>query len=155
MKRIWQGRSRGPGMPAVDPMGGAGRRPRGFVLMEVVVAIAFFGIAGLGLSRALNEAAKKANLVRIEAQMLNRLQSALTEASRSAQLEEGEFVLDPDALGIIITVQVVPMEEMVNSQDQVLQDMWLIRCIGQWERNEQVLEMTAETYRYLPLYQPQ
>ncbi len=132
-------------------------RPRShaFILLEVILAIALFGLAGLGLSAAINRTAKNANYTRIEYQMISRLQSALTEASKASRLEEDEFVTEPDELGIYLRTEIVPMEEIENDEGQFLQNMWHIRCTAIWERREEVLEMEADTFRYLPLYQPQ
>jgi type II secretory pathway component PulJ len=129
---------------------------RGFVLMEVLLAMAFFGLAGVGLARAINMAARAANETRIELSMLNKLQSALTEAHKTAQLEEGSFIVGPDTLGVSIKTEFIPMEELENMDGQLLQDMWLVRCTAFWESTAgEELEMVAETFRYAPLYLPQ
>ncbi|CAN5248352.1 hypothetical protein BH23VER1_BH23VER1_32240 [soil metagenome] len=133
----------------------SGTRAPAFILMEVLLAVALFGMAGLGLSMAINRTAKNANQTRIEYQMISRLQSALTEASKAARMEEDKIVTEPDELGIFLTTEIIPMEEIENAEGQFLQNMWLIRCTAIWERSEEILEMEAETYRYLPLYQPQ
>jgi hypothetical protein len=123
--------------------------------MEVLLAILLFGLAGLGLSRALNLTARAANQTRIELTMMNKLQSALTWAHKYPQLEEGEEITEPDEMGVSIKTEFIPIEEMENEDGQLLQDMWLIRCTAFWERHGEELSMVAETYRYAPMYLPQ
>jgi len=109
------------------------------------MAIALFGLAAVGLSRALNMTARTASKTRAELEMLNKLQTALTEASKAARLEEGENVTEPDAIGITIKTEIIPMQ---------LQNMFHIRCTAYWEQNGKNSEIVAETYRYEPLYRP-
>jgi len=118
------------------------------------MAIALFGLAAVGLSRALNMTARTASKTRAELEMLNKLQTALTEASKAARLEEGENVTEPDAIGITIKTEIIPMEELENAEGQQLQNMFHIRCTAYWEQNGKNSEIVAETYRYEPLYRP-
>ena len=74
---------------------------KGFVLLEVLMAIALFGMAGLGLAKALNYSALAAVESQLDLRMMTRLQSALTLASKSRQMEEYKVVSDPDDLGVL------------------------------------------------------
>ena len=88
---------------------GTGTGTGGFVLLEVLLAIALFGIAGIGLVKALNFSAKAAVESQLDIRMMMRLQSALTLASKAQQMEEYEVVSDPDELGVqVMTI----VEEM-------------------------------------------
>ena len=124
------------------------------MLLEVLLAIALFGIAGLGLVKALNFSAKAAVESQLDIRMIMRLQSALTLAGKAQQMEEYEVVSDPDELGVQVMTTVVEMvdEELLNEDGQELQDMWLIRVRAFWERNGNYGELVAETWRYGPLY---
>lgn len=139
------------------------RLPAGFILLEVLLAVALFGLAGLGLAKALSETARAANATRVQYQMLFRLESAVAELHKSANiaelLTEGTFT-EPDEMGIYLGYEVLPIEDMQRDPElggQLLQDMWLIRVTAFWERGgkDDVLEKSAETWRYEPLYQPQ
>ena len=116
------------------------------------MAIGFFGLAAVGLTRAITLSAKAASRTQIELSMLNKLQSALTEAHKTPQLEEEEFVTDPDAMGVSIKTEFVPLEEIENEDGQLLQNMWLVRCTAFWEKDGVEKEMVAETFRFAPMY---
>ena len=127
---------------------------KGFVLLEVLLAIALFGIAGLGLVRALNFSAKAAVESQLDIRMMMRLQSALTLASKAQQMEEYQVVSDPDELGVQVMtiVEEMPQDTLLNEDGEELRDMWLITVRAFWERNGQYGEMEAKTWRYAPLY---
>jgi len=129
--------------------------PSGFVLLEVLLAIALFGMAGLGMVRALNYSAQAAVESQLDIRMMTRLQSALTLASKAREMEEYEYVSDPDDLGVQVQTIVEEMnrEELLNEDGQELQDMWRITVKAFWERNGKFGEMDAQTWRYEPLYQ--
>lgn len=126
----------------------------GFILLEVLLAIALFGIAGIGLVKALNFSAKAAVESQLDIRMMMRLQSALTLASKAQQMEEYEVISDPDELGVQVmtTVEEMPEEFLMNEDGQELQDMWLITVKAFWQRNGQNGEMVAQTWRYGQLY---
>ena len=127
---------------------------KGFVLLEVLLAIALFGMAGLGLAKALTFSAQAAVESQLDLRMMTRLQSALTLAAKSKQMEEYEIISDPDDLGVQVETIVVEMQdgELQNMDGQDLQDMWKIQVRAFWIRNGQSAELTAETWRYGPLY---
>lgn len=133
-----------------QPIGNA----QGFILLEVLLAIALFGVAGLGLVKALNFSAKAAVESQLDIRMMMRLQSALTLASKAQQMEEYEIVSDPDELGVQVLTRVeeMPDEFLMNEDGQELQDMWLITVKAFWDRNGNTGEMEAQTWRYAPLY---
>ncbi|MDA0812861.1 MAG: type II secretion system protein [Verrucomicrobia bacterium] len=128
--------------------------PDGFILLEVLLAIALFGVAGLGLVKALNFSAQAAVESQLDIRMMMRLQSALTLASKAQQLEEYEIVSDPDEMGVQVLTKVeeMPEEFLMNEEGQELQDMWLITVKAFWNRNGDDGEMEAQTWRYGPLY---
>ena len=123
-------------------------------MLEVLLAIALFGMAGLGLAKALTFSAQAAVESQLDLRMMTRLQSALTLASKSQQMEEYSVVSDPDDLGVQVETIVEEMQdgELMNEEGQDLQDMWRITVRAFWVRNGQYAELTAETWRYGPLY---
>ena len=130
------------------------RSKNGFVLLEVLLAVALFGMAGLGLARALNYSAQAAVESQLDLRMMTRLQSALTLASKAQQMEEYSVVDNPDDLGVQVETIVEEMEDgvLLNEDGQDLQDMWVITVRAFWERNGQYAELTAQTWRYGNLY---
>ncbi len=132
------------------------KRPsRGMILMELVIAMALFGMVALGLMRALSIGAQTAVVGQLELRMLLRLQSTLTEYSKLQRLEEGEFSSDPDDLGVITRTEVVKLDKLENADGQILQDMFHIIVRAEYDNFGTKGEMVADTYRYARLYQPQ
>ena len=111
-------------------------------------------MAGLGMATALNYSARAAVESQLALRMMTRLQSALTLASKAQQMEEYSVVDNPDDLGVQVETIVTEMQdgELLNEDGQELQDMWLITVRAFWERNGQYDELTAQTWRYGPLY---
>lgn len=130
-------------------------RKNAFVLFEVLVATALFGSGAVGLAIALNSAGRTAARTQIELRMINKLQSALTEAHKQPQIEEEQYTSDPDIDGVSITTEFTELKELETEEGALLSQMWLVRCTAFRRnlRNEEV-SVSAETYRYLPLYQP-
>jgi hypothetical protein len=129
-------------------------RRRGMILMELIMAIAIFGMVALGLMRALSIGAQTAVVGQLELRMLLRLQSTLTEYSKLQRLEEGTFDSDPDELGVITRTEIVKLDKMMNAENQQLQDMFHIIVRAEYDNFGTKGEMIADTYRYARLYQP-
>ena len=130
-------------------------RHRGMILMELIMAIAIFGMVALGLMRALSIGAQTAVVGQLELRMLLRLQSALTEVSKTQTIKEGTFDYDPDELGVVIRTEIVKLDKLENADGQLLPDMFHIIVRAEYDNFGTKGEMKADTYRYAKLYQPQ
>ena len=142
---------------------GAGRSARsGFVLLEVLLALALFGIVGVSLLSALEKIGHLATEVRRESQMTRLLDSELRAAMSLPQLEEGAMEAKTLDERDQLTVQtfVTPLEDVVgealmqNEEGRLLQQMFHIEVRASWWENNQWREMSAATWRYARLYQP-
>ena len=131
-----------------DRPGGAG-----FTILEVLMALALFGMMMVGLTRALNMIVLGAVRSGEEVRMIRNLETLLTEASKAAQFEEGDEYLGEDEAGVAYERVIEELVEMENMDGQILQNMWRIAIVASYERNGEVLERVAETFRYEPLYQ--
>lgn len=127
-------------------------RRAGFVLLEVIMAMALFGIIGVALTRALDMIAENAIQSRKEVKMLRTLESYLTEASKAVEFEEGVEPLEEDENGVFYEREIAILE-MENMDGQILDRMWHIIIRASWERGGQEMQEIAETYRYEPMYQ--
>ena len=134
---------------------GSPKKNSAFVLFEVLVATALFGSGAVGLAIALNSAGRTAARTQIELRMINKLQSALTEAHKQPQIEEEQFTTDPDIDGVSITTEFIELDDLETEEGTILSQMWLVRCTA-FRRNikNEEVSVVAETFRYLPLYQP-
>lgn len=134
------------------------RRPRrGFLLLEVVLALAVFGIAATAFAVALHRTADLSTQIQRRLQITRLLESALTEAMSYPTLEEGTTTIDVEEMsevGMEIDRVIEQLPEMENQDGQLLQEMYRIKVIAHWFENAQWREESAETWRYSRLYQP-
>ncbi|MEM7147440.1 MAG: prepilin-type N-terminal cleavage/methylation domain-containing protein [Verrucomicrobiota bacterium] len=124
----------------------------GFVLMEVLMAIALFSLVAVALTKALGQVGTLAVEGRRELHVMTGLQSALLEASKVQQMEEGSYVSEPDVMGVTYETTIQELE-LYNEDQEILGDMWLVTVRALWEENGIEREEIAEVYRYGPLYQ--
>lgn len=129
------------------------RTRHGFTILEVLMALALFGMMMVGLTRALNMIALSARRSGEEVRMIRNLETLLTEASKAAQFEEGEEYLGEDESGVAYERVIEELTEMENMDGQLLSNMWRIAIVASYERNGEIIERVAETFRYEPLYQ--
>jgi prepilin-type N-terminal cleavage/methylation domain-containing protein len=129
---------------------------RGFLLLEMVLALAVFGIAATGFTVALHRMAKVAALAQSELRITRIMDSALDEALSLPVLEEGETETEIGEAGneikFLTTVEL--LEEMENEEGQLLQEMYRIEVVATWVENNERHERSVETWRYGRMYQP-
>jgi hypothetical protein len=130
------------------------RNNRGYLLLEVVLAIAVFAIACTGLTVAFHRMAAAASLAQSELRITRILDSALTEQLSLPMLEEGVTQVPVEGSDIELDVVIEPIEDMENQDGELLQQMFHIKIIANWYENGAWQERSAETWRYNPMYQP-
>jgi len=130
------------------------RTKKGFLLLEVVLALAVFAIACTGLTVAFHRMAGAANLAQSELRITRILDSALTEQLSMPMLEEGVTQIPVEGTDIELVVEIEPIEDMENQEGEILQQMFHIKVIANWYENGAWQERSAETWRYNPMYQP-
>ena len=130
------------------------RTKKGFLLLEVVLALAVFAIACTGLTVAFHRMAGAANLAQNELRITRILDSALTEQLSLPMLEEGVTQIPVEGTDIELDVEIEPIEDMENQDGELLQQMFHIKVIANWYENGAWQQRSAETWRYNPMYQP-
>ena len=130
------------------------KKKKGFLLLEVVLALAVFAIACTGLTVAFHRMAGAANLAQSELRITRILDSALTEQLSMPMLEEGVTQIPVEGTDIELDVVIEPIEDMENQDGELLQQMFHIKVIANWYENGAWQERSAETWRYNPMYQP-
>jgi type II secretory pathway pseudopilin PulG len=130
-----------------------------FVLLEALMAMALFAIIAVGLTQALHMTAESAKEIRMEVQILRKMESFLTQSAKALEFEdsEGSQTLEVEKFGdkeIYYSLAIEPMEDLENLEGQLLERMWRITVQADWvERNGDQMKEVAETYRYEPMYQ--
>lgn len=139
----------------------------GVALIEVLLAVSLFGLAALGLLRALTTLSLVANEALMEQRMMAVLQSTLTQYHRQPKIEETDrpIITEPDEMGVWTETVIVEMNEANRMQletdenergtRQPLQQMFHITVIARWNLGDQGGEAIADTYRYAPLFSQQ
>lgn len=127
---------------------------RGFLLLEMVLALAVFGIAATGFAVALHRMADAAQLAQSELRITRILDSALDETLSLPVLEEGVTEFSVGETGIDLTTTIEILDEMENEDGQMLQEMYLIVIDARWFDNGEWQSRSVETWRYGRMYQP-
>ena len=130
-------------------------RRRGFLLLEMVLALAVFGIAATGFTVALQRMAQVASLAQSELRVTRFMDSALAEALSLPLMEEGEVETEIGQAGNVVkfTTVIRLMENLENEDGQPLQEMYHISVTAVWMEAGQRQERMVETWRYGRMYQ--
>jgi hypothetical protein len=136
-------------MNAINP-----NRKSGFLLLEMVLALAVFGMAATGFTVALNRMAATASLAQSELRITRILDSALEETLSQPTIEEGSDTIEIGETGVELETNIERIEDLLNEEGQQLQDMFRIRIKAKWVENGRTQERSAETWRYGMMYQP-
>ena len=135
----------------------ARKRPanRGFLLLEVVLALTIFGIAATAFAVALHRTADAADMAQQEMRLTRILDGALEEALSLPTLEEGTTtVVVPDSNGMELDTTIQLMNDLENKDGQLLQETYRITVIAHWFDGTAWQERSVETWRYGRMYQP-
>ncbi|HWB06125.1 MAG TPA: hypothetical protein VG796_24095 [Verrucomicrobiales bacterium] len=127
------------------------------VIMEVLCAILVFGLAVVGLMKALTVSARSAAISQQELRMILRLQSTLNETSKYPKIDElyntePVKTTDADELGVWTRTEIVKLEGVLNSEGQPLNDMYHIIVTAYYDDFGRTGEMMADSVRYARLY---
>ena len=136
-------------MNAINPI-----RKSGFLLLEMVLALAVFGMAATGFTVALNRMAATASLAQSELRITRILDSALEETLSQPTIEEGSDTIEIGETGVELETNIERIEDLLNEDGQQLQDMFRIRITAKWVENGRSQQRSAETWRYGMMYQP-
>lgn len=125
------------------------RRHRGYVLLEIIIALTVFAVVVTGLAGALHSSLDAANLLRRQAAIRRGLESILVEAKARPKREEMPMKNRDDALGIEYHSE---LEELkwVNRRRQPVKGLYILRAVATDLRLAKPLKETAEVYVYRP-----
>ncbi len=127
---------------------------RGFLLLEMVLALMVFGMAATGFVVALHRMSAAASFAQSELRLTRILDSALDEILSLPVLEEGETNTTVGETGIELDTTIALIEDLENEEGEILQEMYRIEIRARWYANGQWQERTVETWRYGRMYKP-
>ncbi len=127
---------------------------RGFLLLEMVLAIAVFGIAATGFAVALHKMGEAAQLAQSELRITRILDSALDETLSLPVLEEGVTNSTVGETGIELNTTIKILDDLQNEDGQALTEMYSIQINARWYANGSWQQRSVDTWRYGRMYQP-
>jgi len=127
---------------------------RGFLLLEVVLALGVFSVAAVGFAVAIKRMAGTAQAAQQELRITRILESALDEAVSVPALEEGTVSAAVADTDIEIDTVIEQMTELENEEGQLLQEMYRVTVTAHWFQDGIPEERSAETWRFGRMYQP-
>lgn len=127
---------------------------RGFLLLEVILALAVFSAAATGFAVALHQMARAAGMAQSELRITRILDSALDETLSLPVLEEGTTTTQVAKSDIEIATTITLLQDLQNEDGNPLQEMYLITVTARWFEAGEWKEHSAETWRYGRMYQP-
>ena len=125
-------------------------RSAGFVLLEVILALAIFATVAVGMTNALDQMSRTAKAGKQEAQVLRVLESVLAEVAHQPELKQTtySFPLTDDRIGALASVQKI---KLYTRSKQLLDHMFLVHAEAWFQDGrEQLMKRTMETYVYSP-----
>ena len=132
----------------MKPMSTKSKFAKGYLLLEVVLAMGIFALAATGFTIALQKAADASDMAAREVQVTRILQSSLDEALSLAVLEEGDFTQKLEERNMDIVTSYRPIEGLENQDGQVLQDMWSVTVTAYFLQGNVEISRSARTWRY-------
>jgi len=123
-------------------------RSHGYLLMEVMLAVGIFAMAGVGLISGLNELSKTYVQSRRINEIRTNLESQLNNA-RIMPLVVGKQSLKPDADGVAYETEVALLE-LTNDDKVVLANLYRLTVTAHWNEGNVPQDEKAEVYIYQP-----
>ena len=124
-------------------------RRQGFILFEVMIAIAVFSIVALSLAMAMNSTIEASNYLDRQGAIRLGLDSMMNEALRKPKRQEMTFDHKDDSLGVNYRTE---MEEMrfTTVEGDSLPGLYTLRVVAVYTENGEEQKETAERYVYRP-----
>ena len=133
----------------------AKRLKRGFLLLEMVLALGVFGIAATGFAVALKRMAQAAQLAQSELRITRILDSALDETLSLPTMEEGETSTTVGETEIELLTSIKLIEDLQTEEGQQLAEMYHIEIKAKWFENGEWRDRSVDTWRNGRMYQNQ
>lgn len=125
-------------------------RSQGFVLLEIMLAIALFSMVAVSMTRALDQVARTSRAARSEGQVLRTLESVLAEVVHQPKLKPGSVRFEAGADGVEAVASIEHIELLTRNK-QKLDHMFLIH-VNAWipDGRAHTFAREMETYVYSP-----
>jgi Tfp pilus assembly protein PilV len=135
--------TRRPSLPAL--------RSGGYILFELIIAMAMFAIGVLGLAQAQTRAMEVANILNLEQNIRQHLRTNV-EILRRKPLTEMVWTEPDVATGVTYSSTVEPVS-LTMTRGNTLDDMYNLRVIASYTVGNEAREETVDVYVYKPQQQ--
>ena len=125
------------------------RRPAGYLLLEVIIALTVFSLVAVGLAQALNSSIGSANFLRREAEIRRGLSSVIAEARAMPKREQMTFEKADEVLGVKYRTSLEELE-FVNVDRERVGGLYLLKASAKYTVDGKEVEDGAEVYVYRP-----
>ncbi len=125
---------------------------RGFLLLEMILALAVFSIGATGFAVALRRMGSAAQLAQSELRITRILDSVLDETISVPTLEEGvtESQLGNTGIGIKTTIKLVEGVQLEDGQE--LTEIYHVTIDARWYQEGRWITRTVDTWRNGAMY---
>ncbi len=130
------------------------RQPRGLTLIEVILALAVFGVAALSLVKTIRLMGEMTLESRTLRQVELGLESIIDEYGKIPGLAEINEEIKADGKGVAYRIIIRPVEGLRNKDGRELQGFFSIRAIATWKDAGRPMQMEAETMRFVNAFVP-
>ena len=121
---------------------------RGYILLELIIALSIFSIGVLGLARTLNASMEVANILNKEQRLRIGLRSFVEEIRRKPMAEMATTITDP-VLEVTYTSTLEPVS-LIMTRGGTLADMYNLKVIASYTVGAELREETVDVYVYKP-----
>lgn len=122
---------------------------RGYVLLEIIIALTVFAVAVTGLASVLHSSLDASNLLRRQASVRRGLEAILVEAKTKTKREEMTLSYRDEGLGLEFKSEVEEIK-WNNRRGLPVKGLFKLRAVATDLRASRQLHDTAEIYVYRP-----
>ena len=122
----------------------------GFVLLEVILALALFGLVAVSMTSAINQMALASRSARQEGQVLRRMESVLAEVSHQAELRPDvrSYPANDEGVSVEATIEeaklLTKLKATLDHEFRVTVDAWI------QDGRQRLMKRHVEIFVYAP-----
>jgi len=121
------------------------RALKGFILFEVMIAIAVFAIVAVSLASAMNSTIQASNYLDRQAAIRHGLTSILNESLRRPKLKEMALSHEDKVLGVRYRTETQEVR-FVNQEGNSVKGLYTLRALADYTEDGEERQETAEVY---------
>lgn len=125
------------------------RSDRGYLLFEVMIAVAIFAIVAMSLARSMQSTVEATNYLDRQLVVRYGLESILNEAQQRQKRDEMRLNYEDSVLGVKYTTE-LQETRFVNSDGQRVDNLFTLLAKAVFIEDGEEREVTAEVYVYRP-----